>query len=570
MITISERCTEKVTGDTAFFVKFNYNADIVAFIKTLSGSNYNKATKEWEVPLPYLSSLIDTLCLYDDIELNLIDTHTQINSDSVDDCTLDTYKYAPFQYQEDGIKYGLSTDKWLLLFDMGLGKTLVIIYLANELRRRGEIDHCLVICGVNSLKSNWQKEIKKFTDLDSVILGERTTKTGRKVIGTVKERIAHLNRPINEFFVITNIETLRNEEVTDAILNGPNKFDMIAVDEIHKCSADQSSQQAQGLLRLTKAKYRIGMTGTLITNNPLNAYVPLKWIGVERGTYTNFTKFYVEFGELPFNNAKNSKFHTIITGTKNLSYLKYLISNHSLRKTKDVLGLPPKVVINEYVEMDEKQSQFYDNIKAGVKDQVDKVKLNSSNILTLVTRLRQATACPSFLTTEKIPSAKVDRAVDLATQLINSGEKVVIFSTFKETVSVLSNRLSEFKPLTATGDLGDDVVSNNVDQFQTNPDKKLFIATWQRCGTGFTLTASRYLIFIDIPFTNASYEQAQDRIYRIGTKESVFIYHLITTDTVDERVLSIVENKKVVGDYLVDGTVNGAITQELSNFLYNL
>ena len=558
MIKLEERTTSKVTGDTSIYVSFDYKPEYVDFIKTLDGCSYNKKTKEWEVPIPYLQRLIDFFCLHDSITLELTKDE---ESAIITDTELDDYKYSPFGYQADGIQYGLTHDKWLLLFDMGLGKTLVITYLANELKRRGKIEHCLVICGVNSLKTNWCKEITKFTNLSCRILGERTTRTGNKVIGSVKEREEQLRNKIDEFFVITNIETLRSKEVVDAILNGPNKFDMIAVDEIHKCSSDPQSQQSQGLLKLTTAQYRVGLTGTLITNNPLNAYVPLKWIGAERSTYTNFKYFYCDF---------NDRFRTMINGFKHTNYLKDIIANNSLRRTKDVLDLPSKTIINEYVDMEKDQADFYNDIRRGIRDQVDKVVLRSSNILAMVARLRQATACPTMLTTSKISSAKIERAIDLVDEIIGNGDKVVVFSTFKETVGILSDRLAKYNPLIGTGDIKDSIVSDNIEIFQTDDSRKLFIGTWQKCGTGFTLTASRYLIFIDIPFTNASYTQAQDRIYRIGTSKPVFIYHLITNNTIDEHVLEIVEDKEALSDYLIDGELTQRALNKLRTFVENI
>lgn len=559
MIIIDERVADKVTGETSLFISFHYNKDIVEFIKTLSGNYYHRGAKEWELPLPYLSAVIDELCVYDKIELNLLEQKsTDIEYSEIQ---LDDYKYPPFKYQEEGIKYGLTHDKWLLLFDMGLGKTLVITYLANELKRRGKIDHCLIICGVNSLKNNWRKEIQKFTDISCTILGERITKRGNRVIGTIKERAAQLMKPIDEFFVITNIETIRSKEVVEAILRGPNRFDMIAVDEIHKCGGGPSTQQAQGLKKLSGAKYKIGATGTLITNDPLNAYNPLQWVDAEHGNYTQFKQFYCDFFDAN---------QTMVRNVKNLDYLQHIINRNSLRKTKDILDLPPKTIINEYVDMTDAQTKFYEDVKNGVKESVDKVILSTGNILAMVSRLRQATACPSVLATTNVGSAKVDRAVDLTTQLVNNGDKVVIFSTFKETVYNLADLLCNYNPLVATGDMKDSDVSANIDKFQNDANSKLLIGTWQKCGTGFTLTASRYMIFVDIPFTNASYEQAQDRIYRIGTKEPVFIYHLITTGTIDERVLQIVERKEALGDYLVDGEISNSSLEMLKEFLTEL
>ena len=185
----------------------------------------------------------------------------------------------------------MSHDKWLLLDEPGLGKTLQIIYLAQERHRRNGIKHCLIICGVNTLKENWRKEIQKHSDLSCCILGERVTRTGRRVIGTVAERVEHLKRGIDEFFVITNIETIRTEAVVTELLKAHSGFDMIVVDEIHHCRSHQS-QQGSNLLKLSKAKYCVGLTGTLMMNDPLDTHVPLKWVEAERASYTACKHYY--------------------------------------------------------------------------------------------------------------------------------------------------------------------------------------------------------------------------------------------------------------------------------------
>lgn len=438
--------------------------------------------------------------------------------------------------------------------------TTQAIYLAEELKKRDKISHCLVVCGVNTLKENWRKEILKFSKLSCTILGEKISKTGKRSIGSVKERLAHLKKPIKEFFVITNIETLRQKDIIEAINKGPNSFDLIVIDEIHRVK-DPTSQAGKGVLNLNKSKYKVGATGTLIMNNPLDAYVPLKWIGVENSTYTNFKYFYCNFG---------GPFHNILCGFKNTEVLKEMLEKHSLRRTKDILNLPPKTIVNEYVEMETTQHTFYENIKKGVKEQVDKVKLSTASMLALLIRLRQATACPSILTTESIPSAKIDRACDLVEEIVGNEESVVVFSTFKETVTELQKRLEKYKPLIGTGDIKDDIISQNVDIFQKDPDRKVFIGTWQKIGTGLTLTKASYEIFIDVPYTNAAYVQAQDRCYRIGTNRNVTIYHLITEGTVDERVLEIVEDKEALSDFIVDDKISAKGLKSLQKYIEEL
>ena len=188
----------------------------------------------------------------------------------------------------------------------------------------------------------------------------------------------------------------------------------------------------------------------------------------------------------------------------------------------------------------------------------------------MTTRLRQATACPSLLTTENIISSKIERCVDLVEQIVNAHNKVVIFSTFKEPVYQLQKLLYAYNPLIGTGDMKDEDVSINIDKFQKDDKHKLFIGTISKCGTGVTLTAASYMIMIDTPFTASSTEQAEDRIYRIGTTKPVFIYHLICEDTIDERVAKIIATKGAMSDYLVDDVITNDTLNILKEYIMDL
>ena len=541
MIRIQERQTVKVPGITSLFVSFDFNKLIVEELKMLQGCVYNPDTKEWEMPLTNLTEFLDRTCKIDNITVETLPVKNI--QDTVYE--LSEYQTQPFDYQLEGIQYGLNHDCFLLLDAPGLGKTLQLTYLAKELKEREGLEHCLIICGINTLKTNWKSEIEKHSDLTCRILGQRINRKGKLVVDGIPERLAQLKAPIEEFFVITNIETLRDEKILNALLkNKHNKFDMIVVDEIHKAKS-HTSQQGKHLLKLNKAKHRIGATGTLLLNNPLDSYAPLKWIGAERATYTNFKYYYCNYGG-PFGN--------MLLGFKNVHILQDQIKRYSLRRTKDILNLPPKTFIPEYVDMCDSQSIFYNNVKEGIAQELNqmKVKLTTTNMLAMVARLRQATAFPSILTTDNIPSSKIERAVDLAEQIVDSGEKVVIFSTFKETVYEIARILQPYGVVIGTGDQSDEEIDYAKNALQTDPNTKVFVGTWQKCGTGITLTAASYMIFIDTPWTAADVGQASDRIYRIGTKDSVFIYNLIARDTIDERVWELVNDKEALSDYIVD------------------
>ena len=123
MINIIEKQTSKVPGLTSLFFSFRYNKDLVEDIKKLPCFNYSKKTNEWEIPTLYLGELIDILCIYDDIDIRFCN----IKQKEDIKYRLSKYKTQPFEYQKEGIQFGLNNDKFLLLDVPGLGKTLQII-----------------------------------------------------------------------------------------------------------------------------------------------------------------------------------------------------------------------------------------------------------------------------------------------------------------------------------------------------------------------------------------------------------------------------------------------------------
>ena len=373
-----------------------------------------------------------------------------------------------------------------------------------------------------------------------------------------------LKEPISEFFIIVNSATLRNDDKGEssfikAFKKSKNTFGMIAVDEAHRF-ASSSSQQGDNLLKL-KAEYKVAATGTLLINSPISCYVPLTWTENDAATLTNFKSQYCKFGGF---GGKQ------VIGYKNLDLLKEELNSCMIRRTLDQVrdDMPLKNINYEIVEMSTEHQKFYDAIVDGVKSEADKIKLNTSNLLALTTRLRQATACPSILTTQNIVSSKVERAVDLATELLEQHEKVVVFSTFKEPLYQIAKMLESYNPMICTGDFSETQIKSNIEKFQTDPNSKLILCTHARMGTGFTLNAASYMLCIDTPWTDASFSQSTDRIWRITNKQPAFVTVLTCQDTIDERVREVVENKKDLADYIVDDVQNDiAISEQLSDEL---
>jgi SNF2 family DNA or RNA helicase len=168
-------------------------------------------------------------------------------------------------------------------------------------------------------------------------------------------------------------------------------------------------------------------------------------------------------------------------------------------------------------------------------------------------RLRQITAYPGSISSVVCGSAKLDRLCELVDDIVQQGDKVVVFNSFKDSAEEVYRRLNSYGCVICTGDQSELEINERKEQFQNNDKIKVMSATWQKMGTGHTLTAANYCIFVDTPWTDADFQQAADRIYRIGQNKKVTIITLITKDTYDERVEEILQRKEKISGYLVDG-----------------
>ena len=559
MINIVESKPRKVSGLSSFLITFNYNPVIIDAIKTLPTFYYHKKDYTWEIPCDLLTAALETLTFLDDIKLTLLpdEEESKMIHFHLTPTEIDSFRVKPFEHQIEGVNFGLDPNrpKWLLLDSMGLGKTIEIIMYAETLKRRGLIDHCMIICGVDSLRQNWKREILKFSNESCMVLGEKVSRTGKISYEPIKKRVEVLKNPIQEFFVIVNAATLRSDEFIEAFKKSQNRFGLIAVDEVHRF-ATKTSAQGGNLLKLG-ADFKVAATGTLLTNSPLSCYMPLAWTENDKATLTTFKSQYCEYGG--FGDKQ-------VVGYKNLDTLREELQACAIRRTLDQVrpDMPLKTITYELIEMGTEHRKFYDAIKDGVKEEADRVELKAGNLLALTTRLRQATACPSILTTQDILSSKIERAAEIAEDLLSQGEKVVIFSAFKEPIYKLAELMASFGPTINTGDQDESLIAHNVDQFQNDPFSKLFLGTHDKCGTGWTLNAASYAIFLDTPWTWSSLSQSADRIWRVTNSRPAHIKILVCMDTIDERVREIVETKKDLADYIVDGKEN-----ELSISLQN-
>lgn len=559
MITINIDKSNKCNGDYSLFLSFPYDMAIVNAVREMPTRYWNADTKEWEVPF---KKLADIIAMFGD------KYEIEINADNAE-CFVETkvempagyqFKTAPFNHQIEGFKYGLNHNKWLLGDEQGLGKTKQVIDIAIAQKNLKGYKHCLIVCGVNGLKWNWKNEVETHSDEQSYILGQKVvTKKrggGRLItIGSNADKLADAERldEITEYFIITNVETLRDERIADELAARckDGTIGVVAIDEIHKCK-NASSQQGRGILKID-ADYKVAMTGTPLMNNPLDLYIILKWLGYEKHSYYAFRNHHCMMGGFGG--------HEIV-GYKNLGELQEQLNDVMLRRLKsEVLDLPEKTFVDEYVDMTTKQARIYREVTDDIKNNIDQIKIAPNPLAELI-RLRQATGYTGILSSTIQESAKLDRMEELVEDAVENGQKVIIFSNWTQMTDVIFERLSDVRTHNydigiITGQTNDTDRQSIVDRFQNDDNCKVIIGTIGAMGTGLTLTSGRVMIFMDMPWNRALYDQAVDRFHRIGQSDNVTVYNIMCKNTIDERINEIVRLKGEMSDALVDGHVVG-------------
>lgn len=540
-IEVSIKDGKKLVGESAF-ITFPYDKVLVSFMAVFAERHYHPKEKMWEIPSTDLVTFIKANRKGNSFHITYTMQPKEEKRELKEIPALYNWKLKPFSHQIEAVRFALTNPRYLLADEQGLGKTKSCIDAETIRVMQGGSGKCLILCGVNGSKWNWKKEVSKNSYLDAKVLGERKRKNGTDFVGAAADKICDLWNS-NEHFLITNMESLRNEEFLTALQRElkMGKIASIIFDEIHRCGNPQS-QQGKGLLSLS-APNMVAISGTPILNHPLDAFAVLKWLGKETHSMTAFKKHYCIMGGFGGNE---------ILGYKNMAELRKRIKEIELRRLKvDCLDLPPKLHTDEFLDMGSKQRQIYQEVLMELRANIDKIKM-SPNPLTQMLRLRQATSYTGILSTTITESIKFERAEQIVEEIAENGGKCLIFSNWVEVLRPLTERLSHFNPAVMTGETKKDVEAQKA-KFQEDKSCKVCIGTIGFMGTSHTLTAANTVIFLDEPWNKGTKEQAEDRAYRIGTRGTVNIITLRCKGTIDEKIAKLLETKGMYADFLVDG-----------------
>lgn len=467
-------------------------------------------------------------------------------------------------YQKVGYNWLKVLDEYkfggILADDMGLGKTLQIIavilsYVENCKKEKTTPKPSIVVCP-SSLSLNWKNEITKFNADINVLVIKGVAEERKKLIKEIK----------NHHLVITSYDLIKRD--IEGYMKENVEFRYIVVDEAQYIK-NSNTKNAKAIKKLL-GETRYALTGTPIENSLSELWSIFDYI--LPGYLYGYSKF-------------RANYESAIVKDNNeqaIQKLKMLIAPFILRRLKkEVLTeLPEKTISIINNEMEEEQTKIYNSYlvqaKKEVNDELTKNPLGKSHIkiLALLTRLRQVCCHPSlFIDNYKGESSKLIQCIELVNEAIESGHKILLFSQYTSMFEIIEKELKKqnIKYFKLTGDTKVEERVEMVDEFNESPNIRVFLISLKAGGTGLNLTAADTVIHYD-PWWNLSAEnQATDRAYRIGQKNAVQVYKLITSSTIEEKIQKMQERKgKLTEDILSnEETFINKLTKEEIMELFN-
>lgn len=447
------------------------------------------------------------------------------------------------EYQRDGF-YWIKTLKengfgGILADDMGLGKTLQILAFLLSEKEQGKVGDELrtLIVAPASLVYNWKKEVERFTPQLSVCV----------MAGTAHERKELIkNQTSNVDVWITSYDLLKRDiELYQDIV-----FANEIIDEAQYIK-NQTTHAAKSV-RLVNSSFRMALTGTPMENRLSELWSIFDYL--MPGFLYGYTRFRSEI-ETPIVSDKDEDAMT---------RLRAMIHPFILRRLKkDVLKeLPEKQEEIVTVALSGEQKKLYQahsqRLKMFLEDQNDEdFAQNKLQILAELTKLRQLCCGPELLLENyKGENAKLETCIELITQAIAGGHKILLFSQFTSMLDLIGEELKKAKIdyYRIDGSVKKEARMEMVEQFQ-NPQNQVsvFCISLKAGGTGLNLTAADIVIHYDPWWNKAAQNQATDRAHRIGQKHAINVYQLIAEETIEQKICELQQVKEDLAEEVLSG-----------------
>lgn len=424
-------------------------------------------------------------------------------------------------YQLDGIAFAAGAGRAVLADDMGLGKTIQGIGLAEFLAREAGIRKVLVVCPA-SVKSQWRSEIHRFSDRDC-----------QMVLGSAEERVSQYES--DRFFTICNYEQV----LRDILAIEQVKWDLIILDEGQRIRNWET--KTTQIVKSLRSPFALVLSGTPLENRLDDLFSVVEFIDYRRlGPAFRF-----------FNRHRVTDAKGRVLGYRDLDVLREKLRPLLLRRTRSSVmqDLPPRTT--EIVRIPPTDEQLENDIAQMkvVSSVVNKRYISEMDLLRLQKALLLArmNANSTFLVDKQPPgySTKLERLAELLEELAaEEARKIVLFSEWTTMLGLVERELErlDLAYVRLDGSVPQKKRQQLVYRFQRDPGCTLFLTT-NAGSTGLNLQAANTVINVDLPWNPAMLEQRISRAHRMGQKNPVQVYILVTEGTIEEKLLATLSAK---------------------------
>jgi len=424
---------------------------------------------------------------------------------------------------------------------MGCGKTITTIAVLGRAYLNNKIKQALIIAP-KSIVGVWQEEFEKFSNIPYIL---------RILTGSTINKVQQLKTITGAGLQVAVVNYDSVPLIEDELLKWAPDF--IVADESTRIKnpGAKTSKAVHSIAR--KCRYRMILTGSPVTQNPLDLYSQYKMLdeSIFGSSFYAFKNRYAVLGA----------FHQPVA-YKNMPELIEKAHSIAYRVTKaDALDLPETIDEIHPITLEPKALKQY---REFVKDsylELSKGEVVATNILTRILRLQQMTG--GFIRAddeteryEQLSSAKLEALEDILDSVLESGEKLVVMARFipeiEQIKKLFENRMVGHA--TIHGSTRDR--AEEIRRFQEDPECRVFLGQIQTTSMGITLTAASTCVFYSLSYNYADYIQAKARIHRIGQKNKCVYIHLVAKGTIDETVHTALQKKEDIAHSIVDNWKN--------------
>ena len=450
--------------------------------------------------------------------------------------TLRPYQQRGYSWMYRNSRIGFGS---IIADDMGLGKTLQVISILLKFKEEQAINqkHKALVVVPTGLLINWQSEIERFAPSLSTFIFHGQARN-------IKDFDADV--------MLTTYGILRS----DNELLKKQKWQVMVIDEAQNIKNYDTAQSKAA--KSIPAQVRIAMSGTPVENRLSEFWSIMDY--TNKGYLGNINAFNHDFASpiQVYNDEEVVRKFRKITAP---------FMMRRMKTDKSIISdLPDKVEQNQFALLTKQQAALYEQTMQAAMQEIEGVEGTDSQtlfkreglILQMIMALKQICNHPTnFLKNNNLDaslSGKVQLLLELLDSIVSAGEKVLIFTQFKEMGTLLETFITEHfgdKPMFYHGGCSLPQRQEMVERFQNNRADKIFILSLKAAGTGLNLTEASHVIHFDLWWNPAVENQATDRAYRIGQKKNVMVHRLITKNTFEEKIDAMIQQKKHLAEMTV-------------------